>query len=171
MPAAAAALAGAIARSGGAQVARAASPDAATSDSVAWQRVLVYAVGALATQLVGSASDTSAQAWALRLPAAEPQRPLLARQLTTLLRARSPGPGDPVVRALELGPLTVAQDTARVLMRFSEERQCAGSPETTGFAWSDTVLVPRHPRDGFWGAAQSRGGTHGDRMGCPRPGR
>jgi hypothetical protein len=137
-----------------------------STDSTAWQRVLAYVVGALSVQLVADATDLTAQSWKLQLPPEDPQRELLLRQLRTVLRARQPMPADTVVRSLELGPLLIAGDTARVDVHFEETRKCPGTARTTGFGWSTTVLVPREPRQKFWGAALSRTTATGDRVGC-----
>jgi hypothetical protein len=136
------------------------------TDSTAWQRVLAHVVGALSPQLVAAATDPAAQPWRLRLPSDDPQRQLLQTQLRTVLRAREAIPGDTLVRSLDLGPLLISNDTARVNVRFAETRKCPGSGRTTGFGWSTTVLVSREPRQRFWGAAFSRTTTVGDRMGC-----
>lgn len=138
---------------------------ALSTDSTAWRRVLVYVVGALSGQLVDAATDPTAQSWKLQLPS-DPQRQLLLTQLRTVLRARQPIQGDTLVRSLELGPLVIAADTARVDVRFEETRKCPGTARTTGFGWTTTVLVPREPRKKFWGAAISRTTAAGDRVGC-----
>ena len=162
------ALVAAGARTGHAQPA----PAAQATDSTAWQRVLVHLVGrTLTTRIAAAAADTAvANAWELRLPADEPQRALLERQLRTLLRARPPVPGDSVVRVLELGPLVISGDTARVEVHVDERRRCPGSAAETGFGNEETVVVPRDARTGWWGAARSPMVLHGDRAPCPRPG-
>jgi hypothetical protein len=137
-----------------------------STDSAAWQRVLAYVVGALSVQLVAAATDRTAQSWQLQLPPKDPQRQLLQTQLLTVLRARQPMQVDTLVRSLELGPLLIAGDTARVDVRFEETRKCPGTARTTGFGWTTTVLVPRDPRQKFWGAALSRTTRAGDRVGC-----
>lgn len=139
---------------------------ALTSDSAAWQRILVYTVSALSVELVASAADSSPQPWRLQLPAGEPQARLLARQLQTILRIREPTPRDTVVRSLEVGSLRISNDTARVDVQFTETRTCPGAARTTGFGWSTTVLVPRDPPYKVWGAARSRTTVAGDRAGC-----
>ena len=136
------------------------------SDSVAWQRVLAYVVSALSSELVRGAADTSAQPWRLRMPPNEPQRDLLESQLRTILRARPATSGDPVVHSLDLGPLSILNDTARVEVRVDETRPCSGTTRITGSGWATTVLVPRHPKEKFWGAAFSRVTTVGDRVSC-----
>ena len=139
---------------------------ALTTDSAAWQRVLVYVVGALAHTLVIAAADPAAQPWRLQLPSGEPEAQLLRRQLRTVLRARQVMPADTLVRSLELGPLLISNDTARVEVRFSETRRCPGSSRTTGSGWSTTVLIPREPTKKFWGTAFSRTMMAGDRVSC-----
>lgn len=147
---------------------RAPRDDATTamrSDSIAWQRILVYVVRALSVELVRAAADTAAQPWDVRLPVAEPQRRLLDAQLRTILRARPVDRADSVVHLLELGELRIVGDTALVAARFQETRRCPGSAtRTTGSGWSDTARVPRHP--GSWGVAFSRRAIVGDRVGC-----
>lgn len=145
------------------------APPEMSSDSTAWQRVLVYVVGALGTQIVQSASDTSPQPWHLRLPPDEPQRQLLETQLKTILRARPVTDKDAVVHTLEIGALSIVNDTARVKVTLDVTRRCSGSTRTAGFGNVDDVFVPRTPQ-GFWGAARSSGTLHGDRAGCPRSG-
>lgn len=137
-----------------------------TTDSAAWQRILVYTVGALSVELVASAADSSAQPWRLQLPARDPQARFLARQLQTILRVREPTPSDTLVRSLELGSLRISGDTARAEVRFTETRTCPGGARTTGFGWSTTVLVPRDRQYKVWGAARSRSTVAGDRAGC-----
>jgi hypothetical protein len=137
-----------------------------STDSTAWQRVLAYVVGALSVPLVAAATDPTAQPWQLQLPSEDPQRQLLLTQLRTVLRTRQAIPADTLVRSLELGPLLIAGDTARVDVRFEEIRRCPGTARTTGFGWTTTVLVPREPRQKFWGAAFSRTTAAGDRVGC-----
>ena len=139
---------------------------ALTSDSAAWQRILVYTVSALSVELVASAADSSAQPWRLQLPAGDLQAKLLARQLQTILRIREPTPRDTLVRSLEVGSLRIFDDTARVDVRFTETRTCPRTATTTGFGWSTTVLVLRDPLYKFWGAARSRTTVAGDRAGC-----
>jgi hypothetical protein len=139
---------------------------ALSTDSTAWQSVLVYVVGALSAQLVSGATDPTPQPWRLQLPADDPQRQLLQAQLRTVLRARQVMPADTLVRSLDVGPLIISNDTARVEVRFGETRKCPGSGRTTGSGWSTTVLVPREPRQKFWGAAFSRTTMVGDRVGC-----
>ena len=136
------------------------------SDSVAWQRVLVYVIRALSVELVRAATDTAGQPWELHLPPAEPQRQLLEAQLRTVLRARAIRPADSVVRILEIGELHIVGDTALVRVQLQETRRCPGTARTTGSGWMDTVRVPRHPQLTFWGAGFSRSTLVGDRVGC-----
>lgn len=137
------------------------------TDSVAWQRVLVHVVSTLSPLIVRAAADPAPQPWDLRLPADERQRPLLESQLRRILRARPATAEDSVVYTLELGPLRVVGDTARVLMRTDVTGHCPGSTRVTGFGNEEEVLVPRAP-PGFWGAARSERVRHGDRVGCAR---
>jgi hypothetical protein len=137
-----------------------------TTDSTAWQRVVVYAVSALSSQLVASASDPTAQPWQLQLPSNEPQEQLIKMQLRTILRIRQAMPADTLVRSLEFGPLVISNDTARVQVRFEETRKCPQTGKTTGSGWATTVLVPREPRQKFWGSAFSRTTIVGDRLPC-----
>jgi hypothetical protein len=88
-----------------AQAAQRTTPPEMSSDSTAWQRVLVYVVGTLGTQIVQAAADTSPQPWRLRLPNDEPQRRLLEMQLKTILRARLVTDSDAVIYTLEIGPI------------------------------------------------------------------
>jgi hypothetical protein len=137
-----------------------------STDSAAWQRVLTYVVGALSGQLVAAATDPTKQSWQLQLPSEDPHRQLILTQLRTVLRARQPLQADTLVRSLQFGPLLIVGDTARVDVSFEETRKCRGTARTTGFGWSTTVLVPREPRQKFWGAALSRTTSVGDRVGC-----
>ena len=136
------------------------------SDSTVWERVLVHVVSSLSTELVREAADTGAQPWELHIAADEPRRHVLEAQLTTILRARPAATGDSVVHSLEIGPLRVQNDTARVEVRFEETRRCRGTTRTTGSGWAETVLVPRHPHQKYWGAAFSRSTIAGDRVLC-----
>lgn len=138
---------------------------ALTTDSTAWQRVIVYVVERLSGQLVNSATDPTAQPWEIQLPD-DPQRALMQAQLRTILRARQTMPADTLLRSLELGSLVISNDTARVDVHFKETRKCPGSSRTTGFGWSTTVLVPRETRQKVWGTALSRVTQAGDRVGC-----
>jgi len=116
--------------------------------------------------MVAAGASTAAQPWTLRLPADEPQRALLERQLRTLFRARAPLPSDSVVRTLEFGPLVVVRDTGYVRVHFDLTRHCPGSTRTTGYGNVDSVIVARHPQLRAWGVARSAGVLHGDRVGC-----
>jgi hypothetical protein len=138
-----------------------------TSDSTAWQRVLLYTIEQLSPVLLSSASDPTTQPWRLEFPSDDPQEQLIRTQLRTLLRLRQAMPADTLVRSLEFGPLVISADTARVDVRFTETRKCPGSAKTTGFGWSTTVLVPREPKQKVWGMAVSRATTAGDRLPCP----
>jgi len=140
--------------------------DRIRSDSVAWQRVLTYVVSALSSELVRGATETSAQPWRLRMPPNEPQRHLLEAQLHTILRSRPVTSDDSVIHSLDLGPLRIFKDTARVEVRVDEMRRCSGTTRTTGSGWATTVLVPRHPKEKFWGAPFSRNTNVGDRVSC-----
>ena len=141
-----------------------------STDSAAWQRVLTYVVTALSGELVRAAADPSPQPWRFQLPSDEPQGTLLFTQLRTILRARQPMPSDSVVRSLEIGPLNIQNDTARVEVRFTETRSCPGAERATASAWWTTVLVPRatfeQSRQKPWAAAFSRSTAVGDRLGC-----
>ena len=148
------------------QQASGASFRALTTDSTAWQRVLIYTVGALSSQLVRSAVDPTPQPWRIQLPPDDPQGQLITTQLRTILRARQVMPADTLVRSLKFGPLVIAQDTARVEVRYQETLKCQGTGRTTGSGWSSTVLVPREPRQKFWGSARSTTTMVGDRVGC-----
>ena len=139
---------------------------ALTTDSTAWQRVLIYTIGALSADIVASATDPSPQPWVVKLPSNEPQEQLIRMQLRTILRMRQVMPADTVVRTLEFGPLAIIGDTARVDVHYEETRKCPGSARTTGSAWLTTVLVPRDPQQKFWGAARSKTGTVGERLSC-----
>jgi hypothetical protein len=136
------------------------------SDSVAWQRVLGYVVGALSSEMLTEAIDQRPQPWQLRLPSNEPQRALLETQLRTILRARPVTSNDTVFHSLDIGPLTIVHDTARVEVRMNETRRCSGSSRTTASGWITTVLVRRDPLHKFWGAAFSRSTLAGDSLGC-----
>jgi hypothetical protein len=136
------------------------------SDSVAWQRVLVYVIRALSPELVRAAADTAAQPWDFQLPPAEPQGQLLAAQLRLILRARPITPTDSVTHRLEIGALRIVNDTALVGVHMQETRRCPGTTRTTGSGWTDTVRVLRHPVQKLWGAAFSRGTLATDRVGC-----
>jgi len=140
--------------------------DRLRSDSVAWQRVLAYVVSALSSELVHAAADTSAQPWRLRVAPNEPQRHLLETQLRTILRARPVTSDDSVIHSLDVGPLSILNDTARAQVRVDETRRCPGATRTTGSGWGTTVLVPRHPQEKFWGAAFSRSTIVGDKAPC-----
>lgn len=152
-----------------AQASQRTTPPEMSSDSTAWQRILVYVVGALSTQIVQAAADTAPQAWHLRLPSDEPQRRLLEMQLKTILRARPVTDSDAVIYTLDIGPLSIRNDTARVTVSVDVTRRCPGSTWTTGSGNVDDVFVPRAPQ-GFWGAARSSRAIHGDRVGCMRNG-
>ena len=138
------------------------------TDSVVWQRVLAHVVKSLASNMVAASVDTSSQPWVFRLPSNEPQRELLQRQLRTLLRARAALAADSVVRTLELGPFAIVRDSGYVRMQFDLTRRCPGTSQTTGFGYTDSIVVPRDPRTQAWGAPRSAGGIAGDRAGCPR---
>jgi len=150
-----------------AQAAQRTTPPEMSSDSTAWQRVLVYVVGALGTQIVQAAADTSPQPWRLRLPTDEPQRRLLEMQLKTIHRARPVTDSDAVTYTLEIGPISIRNDTARVRVSVVVTRRCPGSTQTTGSGNVDDVFIPRAAQ-GFWGAARSSRAVHGDRVGCMR---
>lgn len=139
---------------------------ASRTDSVAWQRVLVYVTRVLASDIVRAATDPDAQPWDIRLPPAEPQRQLLERQLRTLLHARTPTLTDSVTRRVDIGKLRIVHDTALVRVQMDETRRCRGSTRTSGSGWVDTVRVPRDPVQKSWGAGRSRGVLVGDRFGC-----
>jgi hypothetical protein len=62
--------------------------------------------------------------------------------------------------------LRVVGDTAFVDVKFDETRHCPGTRRTTGSGWATTVMVPRDPRQGSWGAALSRRTLVGDGVGC-----
>lgn len=145
-------------------------PPTLTSDSVAWERVVVHVTRGLATHLVRTAHDTTAQPWRITLPPDVPDRALVERQLRTILRARSVLPEDSVTYELTIFPLEILADTARTTVRTAFKRRCPGTGQVTGFGNSERVMVPRHPR-GFWGVARSGGIAHGDRLGCDRPSR
>ena len=150
----------------GSQEASANAFPALTTDSTAWQRVLARVVASISPQLVDAAADPTVQPWQLKLPD-DPQRQLLLAQLRTLLRARQVMPADTLVSSLEFGPLVIANDTARVEVRFNETKKCHGSASTTGYGWTTMVLVPRDPTKKFWGAAFASTMTGGDRIACP----
>jgi hypothetical protein len=139
---------------------------ALTTDSSAWQSVVMYTVGALSSVLVSSATDPAAQPWRLEFPSDDPQEALIRTQLRTILRMRPVMPADTLVRSLEFGKLVISGDTARVEVRFTETRTCPGSSKTTGSGWSTTVLVPREPTQKIWGAARSLTTKVGDRLPC-----
>jgi hypothetical protein len=139
---------------------------ALTTDSTAWQRVVVYTVGALSSQLVVTATDPAPQPWRLQFPSDDPQQQLIRTQLRTILRMRQSVPADTLVRSIEFGPLVISNDTARVEVRFEETRKCHQTKKITGSGWSTIVLVPRDPRLKFWGAAFSKTTLAGDRVGC-----
>ena len=151
-----------------AQPRRGALPTSFMSDSVAWERILVYVISSLSTHLVRTASDTSRQPWRIALPPDEPQRTMLAARLRTLLRARPVLPEDTVVYELEIGPLVVANDTGRVRVRTDFAKRCPGTSRSGGYGNDDRVYVVRHP-PGFWSIARTEGVLHGDRFGCPKP--
>src|ERR1043165_1917144 len=72
---------------------------ALTTDSTSWQGVLLYAVEALSSVLVSSATDPPAQPWRLEFPSDDPQEQLIRTQLRTLLRMRQVMPADTMVRS------------------------------------------------------------------------
>jgi hypothetical protein len=150
-----------------AQVGPRGMPPELSSDSTAWQRVLTYVVGTLSTTIVRASVDPAPQPWQIRVPADEPQRLLLERQLTTILRARPVADRDTIIYTLELGPLSVQNDGARVVVRTDVVQRCASSSRLAGYGNVDSVFVPRAPQ-GFWGAARTTGVMHGDRVPCPR---
>lgn len=141
-------------------------PAASRSDSVAWQRVLVFVIRSLSEDLVRVATDTARQPWDLRLPPAEPQRQLLEAQLRSILRARAPRSTDSVTRTLELGEMRIVNDTALVKLQVQTTVSCPGTTRTTGWGSMDTVRVPRFPQHSRWGVAFSRATLIGDRFGC-----
>jgi hypothetical protein len=151
----------------GAQQRTGALPPTFASDSVAWERILVYVVGQLSTHLVRTANDTARQPWRIALPADAPQRPLRERQLHTILRTRPTLSRDTVAYELEIGSLIVVNDTGRVVVRTDFARRCPGTSSSGGFENIDRVYVVRHP-PGFWSIARSEGVRHGDRFGCAR---
>jgi len=138
---------------------------ALASDSAAWQQVLEYTVRALAHEIVSTAADPTAQPWRLELPD-DPQKDLLTAQLRNVLHARQVMPADTLVRSLTLGPLVIANDTARVEVVFEQSRKCPGTGRSTGYGWTTTVFVPRVTEHKLWGTAFSRTTMVGDRVGC-----
>ena len=136
-----------------------------STDSTAWQRVLVHVVSTLSARLVEAAVDPSPQPWRIDLPVDEPQRALLDAQLRLILRARSATSADSVVYAIVLGPLRIVGDTARVQFHTSVERRCPSSARSAGWTNDEEIVVPRGPGI-VWGAARSHAVMHGDRVGC-----
>jgi hypothetical protein len=151
-----------------AQVRPGALPAAFVSDSIAWQRILIYVVSSLSPHLVRTASDTSRQPWRIGLPPDEPRRAVLEAHLRTILRARPVVPADTVVYELEIGPLAVANDTGRVRVRTDLATRCSGTTRSAGYGNVDRVYVVRLP-PGVWSIARTEGVLHGDRFGCPSP--
>ncbi len=139
---------------------------ALTTDSSAWQSVLMYTVEALSSVLVSTATDPASQPWRLEFPSDDPQESLIRAQLRTILRMRQVMPADTLVRSLTFGKLVISGDTARVDLRYSETETCPGSSKTTGSSWSTTVLVPRDPKLKAWGAARAGITKGGDRLPC-----
>ena len=139
---------------------------AAGTDSAAWQSVLMHVVSGLSTQIVRVSLDANLQPWRFQLPDGEPQRARLEAQLRTILRARAAVSSDSIVYTLELGPLLIRGDTARVKASVSTTQRCPDTTRTTGSGWVETVLVPRHPRLRSWGAAFSRSSLVGDKVSC-----
>jgi hypothetical protein len=135
------------------------------SDSTAWQQVLEYTVRALTHEIVSTSADPTAQPWRLQLPD-DPEKELLRTQLRNLLRARQVMPADTLVRSLTLGPLIIANDTARVEVAFEQTRKCPGTGRSTGYGWTTTVFVPRVTERKLWGTAFSRTTMVGDRVAC-----
>ena len=138
---------------------------ASTSDSVAWERILIYVVSSLSTHQVRTSTDASLQPWTITLPQDEPQRELLEARLRTILRARPVAAEDSVTYELEIGPLVLTNDTARVTVRTDFANRCAGSDRSGGYGNVDRVFVVRGSR-GFWGVARTAGVAHGVRVGC-----
>jgi hypothetical protein len=151
-----------------AQNARAGMSVAMTTDSAAWQSVLIHIVERLSSDLVRASTDTTRQPWDIHLPPAEPQRELLDLQLRRILRARPSTPSDSVYRTIDIGRLRITGDTATVDVGLNYTRRCPGTNKTTGYGWSETVFVTRLPQFRFWGAARSRSTMAGDRVSCPR---
>ena len=141
-------------------------PAAFTSDSTAWQRVLTYFVGSISGTLVRSAVDPAPQPWQIGLPADEPQRQLIRRQLQTILRARAVREEDSVFYSVDFAPLRVELDTAWVAVRSEMSRRCPGTAWTAGYSNIDSVYVARG-RSGAWEVARTRVVVHGDRPACP----
>ncbi len=108
-----------------------ASMEVLATDSAAWQRVITAVVEMMSPQLVRGAMDPAPQAWQITLPSDEPQSGLLGAQLWTLFRARVPTDADRVTHRLELGPLHVEGETARVHMRSEVVQRCPGSTTST----------------------------------------
>lgn len=72
---------------------------------------------------------------------------------------------DAVIYTLDIGPISICNDTARVKVIVDAARRCPGSKRPVGFGNVDNVYIAR-AAPGLWGAAQSSGTLHGDRVGC-----
>jgi hypothetical protein len=138
-------------------------------DSSVWRPILEYVVRSLSPYIARAATDTTLRPWNVRLPSSEAPWPMIENHFRSLLRARSVTNTDSIFYRLEVGPLSMVGDTARVNISIEQTKLCPGSGgRSGGYGNRDNVYVHRvmNGNLGWWSSARSDGIIHGDRFGC-----
>lgn len=147
---------------------RAEPTSGAVADSMIWDRVLVHLWETFAHELRTASLDARPVAWTMSFPASGLPWARVEAHLRLALRARQPVPADSVVRTLEFGAITIANDTARVTIITDHALRCPGDERPGGWRNTHDVIVPYFRDGGTWGVARTRSVRHADRFGCRR---
>ncbi|MGH7460694.1 MAG: hypothetical protein ACREMA_06650 [Longimicrobiales bacterium] len=135
-------------------------------DTSAWRPLLDFVVTRLTQRLADSTADNRTNPWQLTLPSTLPRG--VANQLRIALRARDVTAQDAAYDVLELGPMDLAGDTARIRFVTGRTQRCPGTEQTTGYSNHEVVYVTRVIIAGVpsWSSAMAVDGVHGDGLPC-----
>jgi hypothetical protein len=138
-------------------------------DTSAWTPLLTGVVERLAPHVLRAATDGSAQPWRFTLPEDGLLWERVERHLRLILNARDVAASDSSYRRLEIGPLQLSGDSARVRLLVEVLWYCPPTDDTAGYRTSEILVSARLPAAGNrWGPARSMNVAHGDKFCFPR---
>lgn len=141
---------------------------ASLPDTSVWRPIIERIFESVTPFIARTATDTSIQVWLMRFPDSKPPWARLEKRLRAALRSRPPTAADSSYYELEVGPLVVTGDTARVKLRIGMTSLCPGSEHRGGYGNEEEIVTVKFKSAmlSFWSAARPRSILHGDSFGC-----
>ena len=137
-------------------------------DTSVWRPIVQHIFERVSYFIAGAATDSSIQVWSMTFPSEAGLWPRLHEHLQLALRSRMPTDADSSYYELEVGPLTISGDTARLKLHTGLMILCPGTERRGGYGNEEEIVIVKRRVAEFaaWRAVRPVPVEHGDRFGC-----